>query len=71
VSHREAIDQAKGMLMVIYQLWRSQELHVKLSTVAEKLVAELPDLLEAYPAIRAPIDHYLLTLTPPKTSNDR
>lgn len=52
VSHREVIDQAKGMLMLIYQLsadaafavlkWRSQELNVKLSTVAEKLIAELP-----------------------------
>lgn len=81
VSHREVIDQAKGMLMLIYQLsadaafailkWRSQELNVKLSTVAEKLVAELPDLLDAHPAMRAPIDHYLLTLTPPNASNDR
>lgn len=55
VSHREVIDQAKGMLMVIYQLsadaafavlkWRSQELNIKLSAVAEKVVAELPELL--------------------------
>ena len=76
VSHREVIDQAKGMLMLIYQLsadaafavlvWRSQELNVKLATVAEKLVAELPDLVNAHPAMRAPIDHYLLTLTLPK-----
>jgi hypothetical protein len=76
VSHREVIDQAKGMLMLIYQLsadaafavlvWRSQELNVKLATVAEKLVAELPDLVNAHQAMRAPIDHYLLTLTLPK-----
>jgi PAS domain S-box-containing protein len=75
VSHRGVIDQAKGMLMVIYQLsadaafavlvWRSQELNVKLFTVAEKLVTELPDLLNSHPATHAPIDHYLLTLTPP------
>jgi hypothetical protein len=75
VSHREVIDQAKGMLMAIYRLsadaafavlvWRSQETNVKLSTVAEKLVAELPDLLNARAATRAPIDHYLLSLTPP------
>jgi PAS domain S-box-containing protein len=75
VSHREVIDQAKGMLMVIYQLsadaafavlkWRSQEHNIKLSTVAERLVSELPDLLSANPATRRPIDHYLLTLTPP------
>ncbi len=74
VSHREIIDQAKGMLMLIYRLsadaafavlmWRSQELNIKLSTLAEKLVAELPNLLNAHPAMRAPIDHYLLTLTP-------
>ena len=79
VPHRAVIDQAKGMLMVIYQLsadaafavlkWRSQQLNVKLLTVAEKLVAELPDLLHAHPATRAPIDHYLLTLKPPKNNN--
>ena len=77
VSHREVIDQAKGMLMAIYQLsadaafevlkWRSQEHNIKLSTVAEKLVRELPDLLNVNPATRRPIDHYLLTLTPPAT----
>jgi PAS domain S-box-containing protein len=81
VSHREVIDEAKGMLMVIYRLsadaafavlkWRSQELNVKLSTLAEKLITELPDLLNAHPASRAPIDRYLLTLTPPRTGNDR
>jgi hypothetical protein len=72
VSHREIIDQAKGMLMAVYQLnadaafgilrWRSQELNVKLSTVATKLVAELPALLNSSAATRAPIDHYLMTL---------
>jgi PAS domain S-box-containing protein len=76
VSHREVIAQAKGMLMLIYKLsaddafevlkWRSQELNVKLTTLAEKLVAELPDLLEVDPAMRAPIAHYLLTFAPPK-----
>jgi PAS domain S-box-containing protein len=81
VAHREVIDQAKGMLMLTYRLdadaafailkWRSQQLNVKLSTVAEKLVAELPNLLNAHPGMRAPIDHYLLTLTPPKTGDDR
>lgn len=73
VSHRELIDQAKGMLMAVYQLnadsafgilrWRSQELNVKLTTVAAKLVAELPQLLNSSAATRAPIDHYLMTLT--------
>ncbi|MFZ3317544.1 MAG: PAS and ANTAR domain-containing protein [Mycobacterium sp.] len=80
VSHRAVIDQAKGMLMMLYQLnadaafavlvWRSQELNIKLSTVAEKLVAELPYLLNAHPAQRAPIDHYLLTLTPRPETDD-
>ena len=52
MSHREIIDQAKGMLMLIYRLsaddafavlvWRSQELNIKLSTLAEKLVTERP-----------------------------
>jgi PAS domain S-box-containing protein len=77
VSHREIIDQAKGMLMAIYQLsadaafevlkWRSQEHNIKLATVAQRLVSELPDLLNANPATRRPIDHYLLTLKPPGT----
>ncbi len=66
VSHREIIEQAKGMLMLLYQLnadaafelmkWRSQELNVKLLSVAEKLIVELPNLLDAQPATRAPID---------------
>lgn len=52
VAHREVIDLAKGMIMAIYRItpdaafdvlkWRSQELNVKLFTVAERLVAELP-----------------------------
>jgi PAS domain S-box-containing protein len=80
VSHRQVIEQVKGMLMLIYQIsadaafellkWRSQELNAKLWTIAEKLVAELPVLLTTHPAMRAPIDHYLLTLTPPH-SDDR
>jgi hypothetical protein len=78
VSHREIIDQAKGMLMALYQLnadaafgilrWRSQELNVKLATVAAKLVAELPELVNVDGATRAPIDHYLMTLTPPDSA---
>ncbi len=80
VAHREIIDQAKGMLMVIYRLsadaafavlvWRSQELNIKLSTLAEKLVTDVPNLLNAHAAMRASIDHYLLTLSPPKAGDD-
>lgn len=75
VSHRAIIDQAKGMLMLLYQVsadaafavlkWRSQQLNVKLSTVAAKLLADVPEVLNALPATRPPIDHYLMTLTPP------
>jgi PAS domain S-box-containing protein len=81
VPHREIIEQAKGMLMAIYHLsadaafellqWRSQELNVKLFAVAEKLVVELPDLLNVNPAMRTAADHYLLTLTPPPGRSDR
>jgi PAS domain S-box-containing protein len=80
VAHREVIDQVKGMLMVVYRIsadaafellkWRSQELNTKLSTIAQKLAAELPLLLNTHESMRAPIDNYLLTLTPPH-SDDR
>lgn len=53
-NHRSVIDQAKGMLMVIYDLtaeqafevlkWRSQNDNVKLRVIAEQLCAELPAL---------------------------
>jgi PAS domain-containing protein len=72
VAHREIIEQAKGMLMVIYHVtadaafeilrWRSQEHNVKLNVVAAKLVAELPALLPTTPGVRAPVDHFLMTL---------
>jgi PAS domain S-box-containing protein len=74
VPHREIIEQAKGMLMVTYQLsadaafgilkWRSQEHNVKLATIAENLVTDLPALLRGHAALRAPVDHYLMTLAP-------
>ena len=79
VAHREIIDQAKGMLMMTYQIdadaafgilrWRSQELNVKLVWIAQRMIAELPALLnEVDPGVRVPIDHYLTTLTPPETT---
>jgi hypothetical protein len=43
-------------------------LNVKLATVAAKLVAELPELVNVDGATRAPIDHYLMTLTPPDSA---
>jgi hypothetical protein len=75
VAHRAGIEQAKGMLMVLYGLgadaafavlrWRSQELNVKLHQVAAKLVDEMPSLLEIAPGTRTPADHYLMTLAAP------
>jgi hypothetical protein len=72
VPQREIIEQAKGMLMVTYQIsadaafgilrWRSQEHNVKLAIIAERLVADLPVLHSGHPALRAPVDHYLMTL---------
>lgn len=71
LAHREIIEQAKGMLMAVYSLsadaafgilrWRSQENNVKLWTVAEQLVAELPGLLAVLPSSRSPVDLLLLS----------
>ncbi|GLP78352.1 putative transcription antitermination regulator [Mycobacterium antarcticum] len=79
VAHRVVIEQAKGMLMMAYQIdadaafgilrWRSQELNVKLSAVAERVVAEVPALLKrAAPGAPVPIDHYLMTLIAPEST---
>ena len=72
LAHREIIDLAKGMLMAIYRInaeaafgvlrWRSQELNVKLFTIAEKLVADLPEILDTSPSATTPVDHYLMEL---------
>ena len=54
IAHREVIDEAKGILMVLYGLdadsafgilrWRSQQLNLKVHTVAAGLVrAASPD----------------------------
>jgi ANTAR domain-containing protein len=74
VSHRALIEQAKGMLMALYEVsadsafailrWRSQQLNVKLSTIAAGVVTELPKLIKVHPAMRAPIDRYLMSRTP-------
>jgi len=75
IAHREIIDEAKGMLMLLYGLnadsafailrWRSQELNIKLHTVAAELVDELPALMQIAPANRRVADHYLMTLNAP------
>ena len=69
---RSGIDQAKGMLMVIYRIsaesafellkWRSQETNTKLRVLAEQIVKDFLDLPydEVLPA-RAVYDRLLLT----------
>jgi PAS domain S-box-containing protein len=76
VAHRAPIEQAKGMLMAVYDLqadaafellrWRSQELNIKLHDLAEDLVTKLPGLLRLPSEVRATIDHLLTTLDKPK-----
>jgi hypothetical protein len=75
VSNREVIEQAKGMLMALYELdadaafavlrWRSQQLNVKLHTVAADLVRELPQLVQLTSEDRRAADHYLITAPAP------
>jgi hypothetical protein len=72
LEHRQMIDQAKGMLMAVYRIdadaafgvlrWRSQELNAKLLTIAERVVAELPDVLATGLTATTPVDHYLMSL---------
>jgi PAS domain S-box-containing protein len=73
VADRAIIEQAKGMLMVIYDLsdqrafdllrWRSQEMNIKLRDIANRLVAKLPPLLAGQgEQRRRPVDHFLMTL---------
>lgn len=69
---RASIEQAKGMLMLIYRVdadaafdllkWRSQETNVKLRILAEQLLADFAELTyeETLPQ-RATFDHLLLT----------
>ena len=75
VAQRDVIEQAKGMLMAIYDVdaeaafsilrWRSQELNIKLHDIATKLVADVPLLLQGDLAARRPVDRYLMTLITP------
>ncbi|WP_039824083.1 PAS and ANTAR domain-containing protein [Nocardia testacea] len=69
---RAVIEQAKGALMVVYGIsadqafrvliWRSQETNTKLRALAARLVAELPTVDYAAPALRTEFDHLLLTV---------
>jgi hypothetical protein len=70
-ENRAAIEQAKGMLMLIYRIddesafellkWRSQETNVKLRALAEQLLADFAELTHAESPPRATFDHLLLT----------
>ena len=74
IPTRAKIEQAKGMLMALYAVndaaafailrWRSQQLNIKLSTIASSLVADVPELLKVDPSKRAPVDHYLMSRPP-------
>ncbi|MGH3678157.1 MAG: ANTAR domain-containing protein [Mycobacterium sp.] len=71
-ENRASIEQAKGMLMVIYRIneesafellkWRSQETNVKVRILAEQVLADFAELTyeETLPP-RATFDHLLLT----------
>jgi PAS domain S-box-containing protein len=72
-EHRAAIEQAKGILMLVYRIqadaafdllkWRSQETNVKLRTLAEQLIADVRALEydETVPP-RPAFDRLLLTV---------
>jgi len=71
-ENRAMIEQAKGMLMLIYRVtddsafellkWRSQETNVKLRVLADQVIADFGELAyeETLPP-RATFDHLLLT----------
>jgi fructose-specific component phosphotransferase system IIB-like protein len=71
-ENRAVIEQAKGMLMLIYRIsgesafellkWRSQETNVKLRVLADQMLADFAELTyeELLPP-RATFDHLLLT----------
>jgi len=71
-ENRAAIEQVKGMLMLVYRVdaeaafellkWRSQETNVKLRILAEQLLADFGGLnYEETMPPRATFDHLLLT----------
>ena len=69
---RAAIEQAKGVLMVVYRIdadqafamlqWRSQETNTKLRALAAQLVAELDTVQYQPDSLRRQFDHLLLTV---------
>ena len=71
-EHRAVIEQAKGMLMLIYCLdddaafdllrWRSQSSNVKLRRLAEKIVEDFRTVRDDGITSRSAFDHALLTV---------
>ncbi|MEU4596287.1 ANTAR domain-containing protein [Nocardia sp. NPDC023988] len=77
---RTVIEQAKGALMLVYAIsadqafrvlrWRSQETNVKLRTIAERVVAELPKVAGDEVKLRSRLDYVLLTAHMPDSLKD-
>ena len=71
-EHRAVIEQAKGMLMLVYGLdddaafdllrWRSQSSNVKLRRLAEKIVEDFRAVRDDGITSRSAFDHALLTV---------
>lgn len=69
---RAAIEQAKGVLMLVYRVsaehafrvlqWRSQETNVKLRALAKQLLTEVATLPAPAAALQSQFDHLLLTV---------
>ncbi len=69
-EHRAVIEQAKGMLMLIYGLdavaafdllkWRSQKSNVKLRRLAQQLIDEFLGVRNQAITVRSPFDNVLL-----------
>lgn len=70
-EHRAIIEQAKGVLMMVYGIsadrafdilvWRSQETNTKLRMLASQLVDDFTDELKVSEEVRERADHLLLT----------
>ncbi|WP_233213636.1 ANTAR domain-containing protein [Mycobacterium hubeiense] len=70
-AHRAIIEQAKGILMVVYSIsceqafdilvWRSQETNTKLRRLAEQIVEDFTCRLDLSSGVRARADNLLLT----------
>lgn len=70
-EHRAVIDQAKGMLMLVYGLdaaaafdllkWRSQESNVKVRRLAQQIVEDFCAVRDKAIGSRSAFDHVLLT----------